>query len=206
MDFEFHMQSVLELYIQWGGQFYPRLSFYEVLKWFSTNQKGLYATIHWTATLQDISQMLSFVWATLAFGNEPRQMLKSNERFGRYFSCHLWGEYVMLFEPLYRVGSRWRIGFDDADWWSWRAGWYSIGDENHQIQPTAYCNPTERTNHYVPWGWQLQCLPNVLFSKFDAALKCHEIYKMCVIWRNEKFTHSFGNEVLRKNILWMLTV
>jgi hypothetical protein len=34
---------------------------------------------------------------------------------------------------LYRAGSRWRVGFDGADWWSRRMGCYPIGDEPRSL-------------------------------------------------------------------------
>jgi hypothetical protein len=70
--------------------------------------------------------------------------------------------------------------------------------------PTATIQNAQTITH--PEDGSCSVCRNVLFSKFDAALKCHEIYKMCVTWRNEKFTHSFGTEVLRKKLLWMLAV
>jgi hypothetical protein len=38
-------------------------------------------------------------------------------------------QWLGVLEALYRAGSMWQIGFDDADWWSRRVSCYSIGDE-----------------------------------------------------------------------------
>lgn len=52
---------------------------------------------------------------TSAFGDESRPMLKTIQRSGKHFICHLQGEYRFL-EALYRAGSRRRVGCDGPDW------------------------------------------------------------------------------------------
>jgi hypothetical protein len=41
-----------------------------------------------------------------------------------------------ILEALYRAGSRWEVGFDDADWWSRRVGCYPMGEE-HGVEETV---------------------------------------------------------------------
>jgi hypothetical protein len=54
-------------------------------------------------------------------------MLRIIQRFGKHCSCHLQGECVVvgrIWKPYIGAGSRWRIGYDGADWWNGRAGYY----------------------------------------------------------------------------------
>jgi hypothetical protein len=81
---------------------------------------GLYLTL-----FNDVISTANALCITSAFGDEPRRMLSINQRFGNHCSCHLRGEYVVgrVLEALYRAGSRRRVTFDGADWWScWQAG------------------------------------------------------------------------------------
>jgi hypothetical protein len=60
-------------------------------------------------------------------------MLSIIKSFGKYCSCHLQGVCVVvgrILAALYKTGSRWRVGFDGADWWSGRAGCYLMGEEH----------------------------------------------------------------------------
>jgi hypothetical protein len=56
---------------------------------------------------------------TSAVMDEPCRMLIVIQRFGKRYSCHLQG---FLLEAVCGVGSRWRVGFDGADWWGGGVG------------------------------------------------------------------------------------